>query len=262
MQTNREQDDNASSSLGEIFRVALRLGLTSFGGPTAHLGYFREEYVVRRRWLDERSYADLVALCQFLPGPASSQVGIGIGTLRGGLLGGIAAWLGFTMPSAILLVAFAFGVERFAVADSGWLHGLEVAAVGGGGAGGLGDGPPVLHRSGTRDDRGRRGDRRVAGAERARPTRRHRRGRDYRLATPRDGGHATGRAQPRPHRSALCTRLPRPLLRPPGGVTPPAPRRAGGRRGPAGQSTAGRGSSAAATSSCRCCKPPRSTPAG
>ena len=114
---------------GEIFLVALRLGLTSFGGPTAHLGYFREEYVVRRRWLDERSYADLVALCQFLPGPASSQVGIGIGTLRGGLLGGLAAWLGFTLPSVILLVAFAFGVERLAVADSGWLHGLEVAAV-------------------------------------------------------------------------------------------------------------------------------------
>jgi chromate transporter len=118
-----------SSPIGEIFRVALRLGLTSFGGPTAHLGYFREEYVVRRRWLDERSYADLVALCQFLPGPASSQVGIGIGTLRGGLLGGLAAWLGFTLPSAILLVAFAFGVARFAIADSGWLHGLEIAAV-------------------------------------------------------------------------------------------------------------------------------------
>ncbi len=122
-------DPPAASPVGEIFRVALRLGLTSFGGPTAHLGYFREEYVVRRRWLDERSYADLVALCQFLPGPASSQVGIGIGTLRGGLLGGIAAWLGFTLPSTILLVAFAYGVERFAVADSGWLHGLEVAAV-------------------------------------------------------------------------------------------------------------------------------------
>ncbi len=118
-----------TSPIGEIFRVALRLGLTSFGGPTAHLGYFREEYVVRRRWLDERSYADLVALCQFLPGPASSQVGIGIGTLRGGLPGGVAAWLGFTMPSVLLLVAFAFGVEHFAVADSGWLHGLEVAAV-------------------------------------------------------------------------------------------------------------------------------------
>ncbi len=120
---------STTSSLGEIFRVALRLGLTSFGGPTAHLGYFREEYVVRRRWLDERRYADLVALCQFLPGPASSQVGIGIGTLRGGILGGVAAWLGFTMPSVLLLVAFAYGVERFAVADSGWLHGLEVAAV-------------------------------------------------------------------------------------------------------------------------------------
>lgn len=119
----------APSTISEIFRVALRLGLTSFGGPTAHLGYFREEYVIRRRWLDERSYADLIALCQFLPGPASSQVGIGIGTLRGGLVGGLVAWLGFTLPSAILMGAFAFGVERFAVEGSGWLHGLEVAAV-------------------------------------------------------------------------------------------------------------------------------------
>ena len=87
----------------------MRLGLTSFGGPIAHLGYFRDEYVVRRRWIDEAQYADLVALCQFLPGPASSQVGMAIGILRGGLLGGFAAWLGFSLPSGVALVAFAYG---------------------------------------------------------------------------------------------------------------------------------------------------------
>ncbi len=95
----------------------------------AHLGYFREEYVVRRRWLDEATYADLVALCQFLPGPASSQVGIAIGITRGGLLGGVAAWLGFTLPSAIALALFAYGVRGLGAADAGWLHGLKVAAV-------------------------------------------------------------------------------------------------------------------------------------
>ena len=116
-------------SVLEVLAVATRLGLTSFGGPIAHLGYFRDEYVVRRRWLDERTYADLVALCQFLPGPASSQVGIGIGTLRAGPLGGLVAWLGFTLPSALALTAFAYGVERFNVADAGWVHGLKVVAV-------------------------------------------------------------------------------------------------------------------------------------
>jgi chromate transporter len=109
--------------------VATRLGLTSFGGPIAHLGYFREEYVVRRRWLDEATYADLVALCQFLPGPASSQVGIAVGIQRAGLLGGLAAWLGFTLPSAVALVAFAYGIHGVGVSDVGWLHGLKVAAV-------------------------------------------------------------------------------------------------------------------------------------
>src|ERR687884_1880274 len=94
----------------EVLGVSTRLGLTSFGGPIAHLGYFRAEYVVRRRWLDDQTYADLVALCQFLPGPASSEVGIGIGILRAGLPGGLAAWLGFTLPSAIALTLFAFGV--------------------------------------------------------------------------------------------------------------------------------------------------------
>lgn len=113
----------------EVFWVALRLGLTSFGGPVAHIGYFRDEYVNRRGWLDEHSYADLVALCQFLPGPASSQVGIAVGITRRGLLGGLAAWLGFTMPSAIALVAFAYGVASFDIDDAGWLHGLKIVAV-------------------------------------------------------------------------------------------------------------------------------------
>jgi len=114
----------------EVFTVALRLGLTSFGGPIAHLGYFRDEYVVRRKWLDEKSYADLVALCQFLPGPASSQVGMAVGISRAGLPGALAAWLGFTMPSAMLLIAFAFGINAIGTAAAaGWLHGLKVVAV-------------------------------------------------------------------------------------------------------------------------------------
>lgn len=117
-------------SLLEVLWVSTRLGLTSFGGPIAHLGYFHEEYVKRRKWIDEQSYADLVALCQFLPGPASSQVGIAIGIARARLLGGIAAWLGFTMPSALALVCFAFGIGAFAsTTDAGWLHGLKVVAV-------------------------------------------------------------------------------------------------------------------------------------
>ncbi|MGH7389663.1 MAG: chromate efflux transporter [Candidatus Rokuibacteriota bacterium] len=113
----------------EVLGVSTRLGLTSFGGPIAHLAYFRDEYVVRRRWVDEAQYADLVALCQFLPGPASSQVGMALGILRAGLLGGIAAWLGFTLPSAVALVAFAYGLQTIGVEDAGWLHGLKVVAV-------------------------------------------------------------------------------------------------------------------------------------
>lgn len=118
------------SNWRDVLRVSLRLGLTSFGGPIAHLGYFRDEYVVRRRWLDESTYADLVALCQFLPGPASSQVGIAIGQLRAGYAGALAAWAGFTLPSAIALVLFAYGVDALGGAlGSGWLHGLKVVAV-------------------------------------------------------------------------------------------------------------------------------------
>jgi chromate transporter len=120
----------ARGSAAEVFRAFLKLGLTSFGGPVAHLGYFRTELVERRGWLDERSYADLVALAQFLPGPASSQVGIALGQLRAGYAGALAAWVGFTLPSAIALVLFAYGVAALGdAAGSGWLHGLKVAAV-------------------------------------------------------------------------------------------------------------------------------------
>ena len=114
----------------EVFVAFLRLGLTSFGGPVAHLGYFREEFVNRRAWLSDRAYADIVALCQFLPGPASSQVGMAVGLSRAGYAGVLAAWLGFTLPSAIALVLFAYGVSALGdVRNSGWLHGLKVAAV-------------------------------------------------------------------------------------------------------------------------------------
>jgi chromate transporter len=119
-----------SGSVLEVLAVFTRLGLTSFGGPVAHLGYFRDEFVVRRRWLHEKAYADLVALSQFLPGPASSKVGIAIGLSRAGYPGAVAAWAGFTLPSAIALVLFGFGVGAIGDAlGSGWLHGLKVAAV-------------------------------------------------------------------------------------------------------------------------------------
>jgi chromate transporter len=117
-------------SIGEVVVAFVKLGLTCFGGPIAHIGYFREEFVVRRRWLDERAYADLVALCQFLPGPASSQVGFSIGLMRGGYLGGFAAWIAFTAPSAILLILFAFGANRLqGPIGAGLLHGLKLVAV-------------------------------------------------------------------------------------------------------------------------------------
>ena len=113
-----------------VFLAFLRLGLTSFGGPVAHIGYFRDEFVNRRRWLGEAEYADIVALCQFLPGPASSQVGLAIGLGRAGLPGAAAAWLGFTMPSAVLLILFGYGVDTWqGLLASGWLHGLKLVAV-------------------------------------------------------------------------------------------------------------------------------------
>ena len=125
----RAAASNAHSA-AEVFRVFLRLGLTSFGGPIAHLGYFRDEFVARRRWLDEHSFADLVALCQFLPGPASSQVGFSIGLMRAGYAGALAAWTGFTLPSAVALVLFAYGAGALrGAAGTGLLHGLKLVAV-------------------------------------------------------------------------------------------------------------------------------------
>ena len=122
--------DGRKESVWGVFLVFLRLGLTSFGGPIAHLGYFRDEFVNRRRWLSERSYADLVALCQFLPGPASSQVGMALGLSRHGYRGAFAAWAGFTLPSAVALILFALGLASHAAAiPAGALHGLKVVAV-------------------------------------------------------------------------------------------------------------------------------------
>jgi chromate transporter len=113
-----------------VFLIFLRLGLTSFGGPIAHLGYFREEFVSHRNWLSERSYADLVALCQFLPGPASSQVGLALGLSRAGYRGALAAWAGFTLPSAIVLMLFALGISNYGeMLPAGALHGLKIVAV-------------------------------------------------------------------------------------------------------------------------------------
>lgn len=113
----------------EILFISTRLGLTSFGGPVAHLAYFHEEYVQRKKWIDEKSYADLVALCQFLPGPASSQVGIGIGIQCGGIIGGILSFLGFTMPSVIFLIIFASVLDHLGLEDAGWISGLKIVAV-------------------------------------------------------------------------------------------------------------------------------------
>lgn len=125
-----ETANKAEGSSGEVFAAFLKLGLTSFGGPIAHLGYFRDELVVRRKWIDEAGYADLVALCQFLPGPASSQVGFALGLLRGGPLGALAAWCAFTLPSAILLVLFASGAAALqGPVGTGLLHGLKIVAV-------------------------------------------------------------------------------------------------------------------------------------
>ncbi|MBV8095792.1 MAG: chromate efflux transporter [Acetobacteraceae bacterium] len=130
MAPERAQNRKHAGSPLEVLLVFARLGFTCFGGPIAHIGYFRDEFVLRRRWLDERAYADLVGLCQFLPGPASSQVGFSLGLMRGGYLGGLAAWVGFTLPSAIALVLFAFGASALRdPAGNGLLHGLKLVAV-------------------------------------------------------------------------------------------------------------------------------------
>ena len=124
-------DGSSKLSAIQVLAIFLRLGLTSFGGPVAHLGYFRDEFVTRRKCVSEHDYADLVALCQFLPGPASSQVGMGIGISQAGIRGALAAWAGFTLPSAVALILFAYGVTTFQMAIAGvaWLHGLKVVAV-------------------------------------------------------------------------------------------------------------------------------------
>jgi chromate transporter len=116
-------------SIIETIAIFLRLGCTSFGGPVAHLGYFQNELVQRRRWVSEATFADVVALCQFLPGPASSQVSLVLGTLRSGLLGGLLGWMAFTLPSALLMIGFAYSVHAFNLTSLGWLRGLKVAAV-------------------------------------------------------------------------------------------------------------------------------------
>ncbi|MDR8019882.1 chromate efflux transporter [Nesterenkonia aerolata] len=128
--TNSDRTPERHGSVGEVFLIFLRLGLTSFGGPVAHLGYFREAFVTRRRWLTEKAYGDLVALCQFLPGPASSQVGMALGLQRAGVGGLFAAWVAFTLPSAVLMGAFAYGLSAAGdLAEAGWVLGLKAAAV-------------------------------------------------------------------------------------------------------------------------------------
>lgn len=117
------------NSLLEIFGTSLKLGLTSFGGPVAHLGFFKNEYIDKRKWLDDKTYADIIALCQFLPGPASSQVGIAIGMLRGGFLGGVISWFGFTMPSVLVLILFALAFQSFSLGDATWIASLKIVAV-------------------------------------------------------------------------------------------------------------------------------------
>lgn len=126
---NKHSINISLTKLIEILLVSMKLGLTSFGGPIAHLGYFHNEYVQRKKWIDEQSYADLVALCQFLPGPASSQVGIGIGVMRGGILGGILAFIGFTLPSVIVLILFATLFQGLDAGAVTWVHGLKIVAV-------------------------------------------------------------------------------------------------------------------------------------
>ncbi|NBB38403.1 MULTISPECIES: chromate efflux transporter [Sphingobium] len=126
----RGEAPEKAGSAGEVFRAFLKLGVTSFGGPVAHLGYFRDELVLRRRWLDERSYAETVALCQFLPGPASSQVGFALGLQRAGFAGALAAWSAFTLPSAIILFVFAYGAGALnGPLGQALVHGLKLVAV-------------------------------------------------------------------------------------------------------------------------------------
>ena len=127
---NTAEQSSRKMHPASIFWAFLKLGCTSFGGPIAHIAYFRNEFVEQRKWLDDKAYTDLVALCNFLPGPASSQIGIALGTLKAGVPGGFAAWMGFTMPSALALLLFAYGFTAFGLsADAGWIHGLKIVAV-------------------------------------------------------------------------------------------------------------------------------------
>ncbi|GIN64410.1 chromate transporter [Robertmurraya siralis] len=125
----QNQQNNRIKTLLEILYISTKLGLTSFGGPVAHLGYFYNEYIQKRKWMDEKNYADLVALCQFLPGPASSQVGIGVGVMRAGIVGGIVSFIGFTLPSVLALIIFALLLQGVNIGDAGWIHGLKIVAV-------------------------------------------------------------------------------------------------------------------------------------
>ena len=157
----------------EVLLIFLKLGVSCFGGPIAHIGYFRDEFVVRRRWLDEQAYADLVALCQFLPGPASSQVGLSLGLMRAGALGGLAAWTGFTLPSAVLLVLFAYGASALEGAvGSGLLHGLN-SSPWRSSPKRCGAWPARCSRSRTRLDRHRRSAHHPGKRRLCRPDRRH-----------------------------------------------------------------------------------------
>lgn len=130
MQANATLQPSQKIHPASVFWAFLKLGCTSFGGPVAHIAYFRDEFVEQRKWLDDSAYTDLVALCNFLPGPASSQIGIALGTLKAGVPGGFAAWLGFTLPSALALLLFAYGFTAFGLsAEAGWIHGLKIVAV-------------------------------------------------------------------------------------------------------------------------------------
>src|SRR5690625_6241952 len=126
---SRVNRNRGQGNLLEILLTSLRLGLTSFGGPVAHLAYFKDEYVNKKKWLDDKTYADIIAVCQFLPGPASSQVGISIGILRGGFWGGILSWFAFTVPSVVILVLFAIFYQSFTLDDAAWITSLKIVAV-------------------------------------------------------------------------------------------------------------------------------------
>src|SRR5271166_6852898 len=197
----------------EVLRVFTRLGLTSFGGPIAHLGFFRTEFVEHRRWLDETHYADVVALSQFLPGPASSKVGIIIGVSRAGIPGALAAWVGFTMPSALALILFGYGVAAFGHL---WRRRLAPRLENRGGRrrgpGGVGNGAKPLPRSGTRDYSSRRRRAGSGSAFHHRSGRSHRGGRAYRLVVSAGRDHSVDPAAGA-HQPVVVYWLDHPVLR-------------------------------------------------